>query len=543
MKKALIAVLLFSALSLSQVKTMDRRYVPILVSGSQFPRVGLVVQEWSAFRYNRAAGTWTLVPWQVDEVDSDKKYNKEKDGLIDANDEILCMPEDLGDQALAAEWLEDIQARKEQRIELTFTEPKDSQKKGWLYLYRNVSTDQAPASYHQRYSSAPVGTAADTARTLAYTIGHNRDGWIDFVSLSIAPRTDLVDRLKLRFSGDTPFGGMGKYTCSEDTLNNGSSTYHPGLIRAFHDQRTLFSIPKLYNKPVNTDYQLEYYPYSFRIGVEGIKVDPLLLAVAGLKSIRESLDLSPNVAGGKFYSSTNPDGVDIDGKADNLNTSLSATDKAHWLLASGTFGTIMMVVELPQIKNSITKIYYRDNQQGGTADGSLDTGDQSSYSDMGLWAYTLASALVTDRLNIDFNCYFIDTPNQDATFGSRLYQWSQTSPTLNYAEQTFVSTAVQQHNELPQAYHLQPGYPNPFDAATTVWQTSLLSAQTATGLEAVVYNLLGQEIARLSAMSGAQGVTWRWDGRDAVGRRMTAGLYLVQIRAQERSWTQRILLK
>lgn len=542
MKKALLAVLLLSALSHSQVKTMDRRYVPISITGVQIPRIDLVIKEWSAYRYHRTSGTWTLVPWQVDEVDNDKKYNKEKDGLLDANDEILCMPEDLGDQAQAAEWLEDFQARKEQRIELTFTEPNDGQKKGWLYLYRNVSTDQAPPSYHQRYSSAPAGTAADTARTRAYTIGHNRDGWIDFVSLSISPNTDLVDRLKLRFSGDTPFGGMGKYTCSEDTLNNGSSSYHFGLIRAFHDQRTLFSIPKLWSKPVNADYQLEYYPYSYRIGVAGIRVDPLLLAVAGLKSIRQSLDLSPNAAGGSFYSVSNPGGVSIDGKTDNISTTLSTTDKAQWLLASGSWGTIMMILELPQIKNSVTKIYYRDNQQGGTADGSLDTGDQSSYCDMGLWSYTLASALVTDRLNIDFNCYFIDEPNQNALFGAQLFQWNQTEPTLTYAEQSYVQTGVLEHNEQPLDYQLQPGYPNPFNARSTLWQTSLLNAQAAADVEAVVYNLLGQKIAQLPAQGRAQGVTWRWDGRDAVGRRVGAGLYLVQIRAQERVWTQRVLV-
>jgi len=542
MKKMLIGVLLLMVTSQAQIKTMERRYVPILLHGSQIPRIDLAWKEWTAFRYDRAAGSWRIVPWQVDEVDSNNKYNKEKDGVIDANDEILCMPEDLGDQAMAFEWLEDPQARQQPRIELTFTEENDSRKKGWLYLYRHVSTDQAPLSYHQRYSPALAGTAADTTRTLAYTIGHNRDGWIDFVSLSLSPHTDLVDRLKLRFSGETVFGGLGKYTCSEDTLNNGSSSYHTGLIRAFHDQRTLFSLPKIWPKPINTDYQLEYYPYSFRIGVAGIKVDPLLLAVAGLKSIRQSLDLSAQAAGGKFYSASNPGGVPIDGNIDNINTTLSTTDKAQWLLASGAWGTVVMVVELPQIKNSVIKVYYRDSGSGGTADGSPDTGDQSSYSDMGLWAYTLASALVTDRLNIDFNCYFIDSPNQDAAFGARLYQWNQTAPVINYAEQLFVPTTVMQQADQPALFHLQAGYPNPFNPAASLWQTTMEDVRGVTGFEAVVYNLLGQKIADLPALMGGRNVSWQWDGRDLSGRRVSAGMYVVRIRRQNQHWQQQVLV-
>ncbi len=542
MKKMLIGILLLMGTSQAQIKTMERRYVPILLHGSQIPRLDLVIKEWTAFRYDRAAASWRIVPWQVDEVDSNNKYNKEKDGVIDANDEILCMPEDLGDQAMPSEWLEDPQARQQPRIELTFTEENDSRKKGWLYLYRHVSTNQAPLSYHQRYSPAPAGTAADTTRTLAYTIGHNRDGWIDFVSLSLSPHTDLVDRLKLRFSGETFWGGIGKYTCSEDTLNNGSSTYHRGLIRAFHDQRTLFSFPKLWPKPVNADYQLEYFPYSFRIGVAGIKVEPGLMALAGLKSIRQSLDLSPLVSGGTFYSVANPDGVTIDGNGDNVKTDLAATDQAQWLLASGPWGSIMMIVELPQIQSAVNKIYYRDNSQGGTTDGSPDSGDLLSFGDMGLWAYTLKSALVTDRLNIDFSCYFIDSPNQDAEFGARLYQWNRTAPVMNFAEQVFIPTTVVQQADQPARFHLQAGYPNPFNPAASQWQTTMEHVHGATGFEAAVYNLLGQKIADLPALVGARHVVWQWDGRDLFGRRVSAGVYLVHIRRHEQIWQQQVLV-
>jgi hypothetical protein len=542
MKKIIFVILALFCSGFGQTKTLDRKYVPILIKGSQIPRVNLLIQEWKAYRFQADQNSWTLVPFQVDEVDSEGKYNKEKDGIIDTNDELLIMPEDLGDRAAVGDWLNDAGTRKEQRIELAFIDAQTIDKKGWLYLYRNVSSDQVPIGFHS-YVSAPTGTAADTAKTFSYTIGHNRDGWIDFVSFPVAPKKNMVDRLKLRFAGETMTAGLGKYVCSEDTLNNGSSSYHPGLVRAFHDQRTLFTIPKLWPKPINADYQLEYYPYSFRIGVSGIKVDPLLLALAGLKSIRQSLDLSAQAAGGKFYSPSNLEGVAIDGSTDNVATAISQTSGAQWLLASGPWGTVLMILELPQINKSITKVYYRDDQAGGTADGSSDTGDKASYGDMGLWVYTLASALVTDRINIDFNCYFINEPDHDAQFAQEIFAWDQNTPTLEYREQTFVATRVGQEFSTPDKFSLMPGYPNPFNPEQSVWQAQLQAPGWNADFEAVVYNLLGQRIAVLTAASGVtKTIEIRWNGRDLSGLLAPAGLYFLRVQVDNRSFLQRIVV-
>ena len=542
MKKTICLLFAWLSLGLSQTQTLDRKYVPIIFPGRQIPKLNLIISEWSAFRFNAQQKQWTRVAFQVDEVDGDGKYNKEKDGVLDANDELLVMPEDLGDQASAGEWLNDPSSRQSYRIELTFTDPLETNKKGWLYLYRWVSLEQSAVGYHH-YAAAPAGTAADTAKTLSYTIGHNRDGWINFVSLAANPQVSVVDRLKLRFAGETAMGGIGKYVCNEDTLNDGSSTYHVGAVRAFHDQRTLFSIPKLWGKPINADYQLEYYPCSFRIGVSGIQVNSMVLALAGLKSIRQSLDLSMATIGGKFFSPSNQEGALIDGNPDNIATAVGETSGAQWLLASGSWGTVLMILDLPKINKSITKIYYRDNQAGGTLDGSIDSGDMRSYGDMGLWVYTLASALVTDRINLDFVCYFINEPDQDARFAEQVFAWNQKALNVEYREQTFEPTAVKSSTLSPFEYHLLPGYPNPFNPERSIWQVLLHSSGRIQDHDAMIYDLLGRRLAVLTATATtAHTLAYSWDGRDESGTLAAPGIYFLRVTAFGQQHVQRILL-
>jgi hypothetical protein len=544
MRKISLLIIALASLSHSQVKTLERKYVPLLFRGNQIPYYNLIIAEWKAFSYDRGQNQWKQVAFQVDEVCAEHgKYNhdNEKDGVLDDNDEWLVMPEDLGDRATDDQWLQQSQSRDQPRVELTFSDPQQPGQIGWLYLYRHVQSDQHMTGYHS-YRAAPSNTAADTASTLSYRLGHNRDGWIDFVSFAAAPQTDLVDRLKLRFAGETAIANLGKYVCSEDTLNSGSSTYHPGLVRAFHDQRSLFSIPKLWSGAINADYQWEYYPYSFRIGASGIEVNKLFLAMAGLKSLRQSLDLSERAQGGKFYSAANPEGVVIDGQPEMIAHSVSPSDDAQWLMASGSWGTIVMILNLPQIVNATTQVYYRDDQSGGTGDNSPDTGDLHSFGDIGLWVYT-NKVLATDRINIDFTCYLINEPDHTAAFGQQLFEWNQRAAVVDYQLQSYAVSRVERPDLPPADYFLQPGYPNPFNPQQTTWQVLLHSASQDRDISLTVYNLLGKKIAALTPIAaGQQATRFSWDGRDAAGNRLPAGIYFARIRAGGRVSLQRIVL-
>ncbi|OGG55213.1 MAG: hypothetical protein A3F84_08320 [Candidatus Handelsmanbacteria bacterium RIFCSPLOWO2_12_FULL_64_10] len=81
---------------------------------------------------------------------------------------------------------------------------------------------------------------------------------------------------------------------------------------------------------------------------------------------------------------------------------------------------------------------------------------------------------------------------------------------------------------VPEAFGLDPNYPNPFNPATTIRYT----LPEAAGVTLVVYNILGQQVRTL--VSGSQGPGYHavvWDGRDEVGRQVASGLYLYRLQA------------
>jgi len=84
---------------------------------------------------------------------------------------------------------------------------------------------------------------------------------------------------------------------------------------------------------------------------------------------------------------------------------------------------------------------------------------------------------------------------------------------------------------LPQSVSLN-AYPNPFNSATTITYTNLLSDAIA------IYNIAGQRVATLPASAAHGQVTW--DGTDAAGEMVSSGIYFA--RATGNSGAQTIKL-
>jgi len=93
---------------------------------------------------------------------------------------------------------------------------------------------------------------------------------------------------------------------------------------------------------------------------------------------------------------------------------------------------------------------------------------------------------------------------------------------------------------LPTKYSLEQNYPNPFNPATDIRYG--LPEQSDVTLS--IYNLLGQEIARLHG--GVQEAGYhvaRWDGTSAAGRSVSSGLYFYRLEARGASGRQFISIK
>ena len=91
----------------------------------------------------------------------------------------------------------------------------------------------------------------------------------------------------------------------------------------------------------------------------------------------------------------------------------------------------------------------------------------------------------------------------------------------------------------PQTFALWQNYPNPFNGGT-VFRFALPARQP---VELAVYNLMGQEVARLvDGMRPAGAYTVHWDGTDDQDHDLASGLYLYRLQAGVRTATKKLLL-
>ncbi|MBC7187384.1 MAG: T9SS type A sorting domain-containing protein [Calditrichaeota bacterium] len=97
----------------------------------------------------------------------------------------------------------------------------------------------------------------------------------------------------------------------------------------------------------------------------------------------------------------------------------------------------------------------------------------------------------------------------------------------------------------PTCFTLAQNYPNPFGFGPVAHGTTsiLFSLPKAEEVSLVIYDLLGREVCTLfrgRLGSGDHALTW--DGSDAAGRPLPAGLYLYRLQAGERAITRRLAI-
>ena len=82
------------------------------------------------------------------------------------------------------------------------------------------------------------------------------------------------------------------------------------------------------------------------------------------------------------------------------------------------------------------------------------------------------------------------------------------------------------NEQLPENQIYLSNYPNPFNPSTTI--SFNLTTEITEDTELVIYNLKGQKIKQLSAISGRQSVIW--DGTDENNQPVSSGIYLYQLK-------------
>ena len=101
------------------------------------------------------------------------------------------------------------------------------------------------------------------------------------------------------------------------------------------------------------------------------------------------------------------------------------------------------------------------------------------------------------------------------------------------------ATAVAAETATPTAFTLGANYPNPFNPATTI---PLVVPAGAKNVTLTIYNVLGQPMRQLwtgPLSAGEHALTW--DGRDAQGHPVAAGVYVYRLQVDEQTRTRKMV--
>ncbi|MEK7727913.1 MAG: T9SS type A sorting domain-containing protein, partial [candidate division KSB1 bacterium] len=106
---------------------------------------------------------------------------------------------------------------------------------------------------------------------------------------------------------------------------------------------------------------------------------------------------------------------------------------------------------------------------------------------------------------------------------------------IGYAKSVSDSSAIV---EAPASYFLAPNYPNPFKHSTRL-QYGL---PTRAEVTLAVYDILGRNIKTLVQRVEEAGIKFvTWEGTDELGRTVSAGLYVCQLRAGDFVQTRKLV--
>ena len=328
---------------------LDRDIEPVVLSDI-FPNVP--VEQIFVYRYTDDNG-WEPIAAQVDERSSEGLYVTREDGTMDANDEVVFMSGELGEEATAP-ISSSLTISESLWYEVEVTDPL-SEEKAWAYVVRSTELNPTPpAAYISGYEE---GDQVLTARD--YAVGWAEDfGGLDY--LSPFGGEDILDRTKLW--GTAEVGGVSFSVNEDDVESQEVVADKVGSVRAILrvDSELGTATTTAYGSMLNTTTEIDLSAYNIP---DTLRVD-----------VGISTDLLPSAAPGSYYDENTASGVTIDGNPDEVPTGL--TDS--WRQVSLDSGTVIQVVDFGDLAGT-RQHYYEDND----AVDEEDTGDGQAIGDSG----------------------------------------------------------------------------------------------------------------------------------------------------------------
>lgn len=344
--------------------TLDRPQEPIVTTGTDFADfLGAPIDELVLYQHD--GGTWSPIPFQIDEVSITGTFVMTEDGLLDANDQLVFMAMDAGDST--TDWPVDALARLNPRYVLTATDPLDPAGTSHVYLYRSSTLARSTDSY------VMWDEPAQTLNALSYTVGFDTDNFFGIADLTLnGSGVDILDRQKIRGDIVVLFFGaeISRTSFTEESLLT--------LIT----QTVTIDFPAL--GPIRAAGGTDLFGFSFfgakaeiNLALPLADIDVAPFTVAHFDYFQTTFDLNDPAGTGlspATYYDSNSTSVTIDGLSDAVPT----TPPPDWTQIDGTLGGWVTLRNIDPANGNLTNAYLDDS----TLDPN-DTGDQQSYGDHG----------------------------------------------------------------------------------------------------------------------------------------------------------------
>ena len=525
-KLLLLTVFLFSVQSAGKAAQHfeNRPYGWTIIYGSSLSALqGVPLSELALFAFDSTTASWHPIPFQIDEVGEDSFFGGD-DGLLDGvegqEDELVFLPRDAGDKAWPHNWPDGFDYNSAvYEFQLTDSTTGES---AFAYLFRFPNgAPPSPNPYGMSYDperDAVVSRFYEAVFDSNITVHDVR-----ILSAAGGDSVDLVDRQKSRIKGRI---GWAPYEANEqDDFPVTGIDYVVGPVRVIRRVHSKFL------GSIDFYFTGRFYPFGMLVGSGTHEITSSM----GIQLIRQSLDLSSQAVGMRFYNAHN-DGVLIDGSPDQVDKTLDVPG-LNWFMVTGESGTIVSIVSVPPM-GDVQTLYYRDDAQGGTGDGTKETGDGKSYGDAGVLFKATSGGITGSFASLATTMFFLP-PNQTPAVAESLTSALRRPLTRFVRPLDLSAVAVSEPNQLPGTIELFPAYPNPFNSSTQV----RFSLPRAERVRLAVYDLVGHQVTVLvDRRLGAGTHRVVWSGVDTSHQPVPSGLYFVRLQAGPVSRTRKVLL-
>jgi hypothetical protein len=371
---------------------VSRDLEPVMVTGTTVSGMnGLPVDE--LFLYAYRGSSWEQIPYQVDEVTAGGTYTTYEDGRMDANDEVVFMTQDLGQQPPPGSSVSESLPIGFAWYELAVTNPISPSEMGWAYLVH--SWILTPSFVTDYVDFDVVNHRLSSER---YRLGFaTPDPWVDYLTLGTSS-VDLLDRSKSRLFCSVIL--LCPITEEIEGVTVLDELIKDGPVRVIvRNGRVL----------------------GYQAMVSWMTAVTIPQALYG--DVRFSLDFAPAASGATFYNEAITTGVTVDGAAD----SVPAQPTSSWIQLSTSDGSMVQVADISQLGGVLSN-YYEDDNTFKFA----DTGDKFRYGEAGIYI-----ADPDPFISYQFNLYFPPgmQPNRGAEFEAYYQQPLQTTATGFVVEQ------------------------------------------------------------------------------------------------------------